>query len=174
MASNWVSVYTRCSQYKLTGKKNEGQPHPGEYIWPCCASANDEDMLFFFFFFFFSPFAAADGRSRRKSMCDRVSCWWLNSCKRSRWRGANSLAVSLLFMLAIPCVNANMCVFVCVFVHWREVYHLCEWLVEQKKKTCLSRSSILSMDLTVARHDLKKNNKKTKKTKGLLTGAWHV
>lgn len=94
-------------------------------------------------------------------MCDRVSCWRLNSRKQSCWQGANSRCVFYLCWL-FPVRECN-CVYVCVYLYIGvRCFIWPEWLVEQK--TCLSRRSKLSMDSTVARHDMrkKKDNPKNK------------
>lgn len=104
---------------------------------------------------------AAGGRLLRGACVTRVSCWWPYSRKQSCWRRANFFRCgSFIYAGYSPGESANVCV--CVFVHWREVRaYVCvwsEWVVEQKKKTCLSRSSVLSMDLSFSRHDLKKKH----------------
>lgn len=65
-----------------------------------------------------------------------------------------SRCVSFIYAGYSLCENANVCACVCFYIGVRCIVWP-EWLVEQQK-TCLSRRSKLSMDLTVARHDVEK------------------
>lgn len=130
MAWEWVSVYKRCSQYKLTKTPTEANTfdHPAP-----------RQMRKTFF--------AADGRLQFKA-CVTVSAvdGWTVANRAADREQILSLCLFYLCWLFL-CENVCVCVCVCLYIGVR-------WVVSHK--TCLSRRSKMSMDLTVARPTWKK------------------
>lgn len=158
MVSEWVSVYTRCSQYKLTKTKaNPIQANTFDHPAP-------RQMRKTFF--------AAGDQLRCKACVTESAVDRCTAANRAA-DGEQILQLRLFYLCWLFPVWECECVFVCLYIDVRYIMCVRVTWMNSWTKTCLSRFK-LSMDLTVVRHKMKKTTTTQKQRKGLLTGAWRV